>query len=271
MTKVLLVGENSYIGNNFLNDFKDKFNISVFDAKSKSLDEDVFKDIDVVIHLAGIAHVSTDKKLDDLYFAVNRDLAIKSCDVAKKAGVKQFIFMSSMIIYGKDYKIGKPYIINEKTSPNPANAYGQSKLDADLYIQKQSSDRFKTVVIRTPMVYGDNCKGNIPRLKKLALKLPVLPSIHNQRSVIEVHNLTKFFCSAITNKYSGVFYPQDPMYFDSTNFMVAYRKENNKKSRESKFMKFLVKVGSLFIGSFKKMYSTKIYDIGTIHDDGVRY
>lgn len=270
MTNVLLIGKNSYIGKNFINDYSNVLNISEYDSHLP-LSVETFKNFDVVIHLAGIAHVSAKKKMDSLYFSVNRDLAIQSCDLAKKAGVKQFIFMSSMIIYGKDNKIGEPFIITEETKPNPCNAYGQSKLDADLYIQKQCDDNFKTLVIRTPMVYGDNCKGNVPKLKKLALKLPVLPSIHNERSVIEIHNLTRFFNDSIKEKLYGVYYPQDPQYFDTTNFMINYRKVNNKKSKESKFMSFCVKFASIFIGSFKKMYSSKIYEIGKVHDNGVRF
>ena len=118
---------------------------------------------DVIFCLAGIAHVSANKKLEDLYYKVNRDLPIEVAKKAKAEGVKQFIFMSSMIIYGADGKIGQFKIIKEDTSKVPIDFYGRSKLEADEAIQKLSDEKFKTIIIRAPMVYGPNCKGNFPK------------------------------------------------------------------------------------------------------------
>lgn len=260
MKKVLLIGKNSYIGKSFIKDFSNEFQIDEFDSINP-LSVDIYKGYDTIIHLAGIAHVSNkkSKKLDELYMKVNRDLAIKSANLAKEAGVKQFIFMSSMIIYGKDKRIGKTYEISRDTKPNPENAYGQSKLEADLYIQSLNSESFKTLVIRTPMVYGEGCKGNYPKLLKLAEKLPIFPKIHNKRSVIEIHNLAKFFKTSIDSNLSGVVYPQDDEYMDTTKVMTEHRKSLGKKSHESIFLRWCVKFASLFISSFKKMYSSKIY------------
>ena len=260
MKKILIIGKNSYIGNIFINRYKDIFHIDEYDSMNP-LSIDIYKGYDVVIHLAGIAHVSNkkSKKLDDLYMKVNRDLAINSCNLAKEAGVKQFIFMSSMIIYGKDKRIGKVYEITKDTEPNPINAYGISKLEADLYIQKQNSESFKTLVIRSPMVYGEGCKGNYPKLLHLARKLPIVPRIHNKRSVIEVHNLCECFKSNIEDEVCGVIYPQDDKYMDTTDVMVDYRKSLGKKTHQSILFGFLVRFLSLFINSFRKMYSSKIY------------
>lgn len=260
MKKVLIIGKNSYIGSAFINKYKSSFQIDEFDSMMP-LSADVFEGYDAVIHLAGIAHVSNkkSKKLDDLYMSVNRDLAINSCNLAKEAGVKQFIFMSSMIIYGKDKRIGKVYEISNDTEPNPENAYGKSKLEADLYIQNQNSESFKTLVIRSPMVYGEGCKGNYPKLLKLAEKLAILPKIHNKRSVINAQKLCEFYKESIINESSGVAYPQDDEYMDTTNVMIEHRKSIGKKAHQSVLFAFAVKVGSIFIGSFKKMYSSKIY------------
>lgn len=260
MKKILIIGKNSYIGKTFIEQNYSDFNIDEFDSMNP-LTTDVYKGYDVILHLAGIAHVSSkkSKKLDDLYMKVNRDLAINSCKLAKEAGAKQFIFMSSMIIYGKDKRIRKIYEISKDTEPNPINAYGRSKLEADLFIQSQNSDSFKTLVIRSPMVYGEGCKGNYPKLLNLAKKLPIIPRIHNKRSVIEVHNLCDYFKSSIEKERSGVIYPQDDKYMDTTNLMVDYRKSIGKKTYQSILFGLLVRFLSLFINSFRKMYSSKIY------------
>lgn len=260
MKKILIIGKDSYIGQKFIAMQYEGFQIDEFDS-IKPLNKDVYKGYDVVLHLAGIAHVSSkkNKSINDLYMRVNRDLAIESCNLAKEAGVKQFIFMSSMIIYGDDKRIGKPFIIDENTKPNPSNVYGKSKLEADLYIQSQNSQAFKTLVIRSPMVYGEGCKGNYPKLLKLANKLPILPRIHNKRSVISIENLVNYYSESINKETSGVGYPQDDKYMDTTAAMIEARKANDKKSYQSLLLGLVVRIASLFIRSFRKMYSTKIY------------
>lgn len=260
MKKILIIGKDSYIGRKFIEKQYDGFHVEEFDSM-EPLTIDIYKGFDVVIHLAGIAHVSNkkSKKMDELYTRVNRDLAIESCNFAKEAGVKQFIFMSSMIIYGDDKRIGKPFIIDENTKPNPSNVYGRSKLDADLYIQSQNSSAFKTLVIRSPMVYGEGCKGNYPKLLKLANKLPILPRIHNKRSVISIENLVNYYSESINEETSGVGYPQDDKYMDTTAVMIEARKANGKKSYQSLLLGLAVRIASLFVRSFRKMYSTKIY------------
>lgn len=260
MEKILIIGKDSYIGKKFIEKQYEGFRVEEFDSMYP-LTVDIYKGYDVVMHLAGIAHVSNkkSKKMDDLYMKVNRDLAINSCNLAKEAGVKQFIFMSSMIIYGKDKRIGKVFEITPETKPNPANAYGRSKLEADLFIQNQNSKEFKTAVIRCPMVYGEGCKGNYPKLLKLSEKLPILPKIHNKRSVIEINNLCDYFKDLIMSESSGVFYPQDKEYMDTTEVMAKHRASLGKKPHESVLFALLVRCLSLFIGTFKRMYSSKIY------------
>lgn len=268
--KVLLIGKNSYIGTSFIKRFGDKYDICEYDSLN-GVNKEIYIGYDVVIHLAGIAHVSSKKSMESLYYKVNRDLAIESCKLAKLAGCKQFIFMSSMIIYGDDDRIGKKKIINRDTTPAPSNFYGQSKLDADEYISSQNSEDFKTLVIRTPMVYGEHSKGNYPKMLSLALKLPFVPNIENKRSVIEINNLCSFFNSSISSGFNGIYFPQDPEYMCSSKVMSEHRIKNNKKPRLTKFFNPLIYLASLFIGQFNKLFGTKIYDIGEVHEDGVKY
>jgi len=266
---IAIVGKNSYIGTNFEKHIlkSTSHNIVTIDTFNTSVDEMNFKNIDVVLHVAGIAHVSTKKSMKDLYFKVNRDLAINTAIKAKQDGVKQFIFMSSMIIYGDDAKIGKTKVITRETKPSPANFYGQSKLDADLAIQELNNDNFKTVVIRTPMVYGPNCKGNFPRLVKLALKLPIFPNIKNQRSMIYIDNLCEFLKLVIESKKYGVFFPQNSEYISTVDIVCSVRELSNKKVRLTKLFNPLIKIASLFINTFNKVFGSKVYECDNISLD----
>ena len=203
MKNVLITGKNSYIGTNvkkWLEKDLGKYKIEELETKNNEVLKKNFSSYDIIFHVAGIAHVSSNPKLKNLYYKVNRDLAIDVAKKAKQEGVKQFIFMSSMIIYGKDGRIGEDRIIDEKVKPDPENFYGDSKLQGDLEIQKLADENFKVVIVRTPMVYGPNCKGNFPKLKKIAKLSPFFPDIDNQRSMIYIDNLCEFLKQTIDNE-----------------------------------------------------------------------
>lgn len=242
--KILIFGEGSYIGTKFQEHLENtgNYEISVFDSMNESWKEEDFSKYDVIYHVAGIAHVSADPKMEELYYKVNRDLPIEVAQKAKKEKVKQFIFMSSMIIYGADGKIGKEKIINEKTEKNPIDFYGKSKLEADEAIQKLSDEDFKTVIIRTPMVYGPGCKGNFPKLKKLAKISPIFPDIENNRSMIYIDNLCEFLKQIIDKEEKGIFYPQNKEYVSTKSIIQEMAEQMNKKIYFTKLFNPLLKL-----------------------------
>src|SRR5690606_14328677 len=163
------------------------------------------------------------------------------------------------IIYGKDNKIGdfRHVDVNKYA---PTNAYGQSKLEADLAIQEMNDLTFKTVIIRTPVVYGPGSKGNFPRLQKLALKLPIFPNIENQRSMIYIDNLCMIIKYMIDNDIEGVFYPQNNEYVRTKDIIKLTRELNGKKYRETKIFNWVIKLGSLFIPTINKVFGNKTYN-----------
>jgi UDP-glucose 4-epimerase len=257
--RVLIVGRGSYIGTAFFNANRNDFDIAFLDS-TKPLSVNDYKGFDSVLHVAGIAHVSKKKSMESLYYKVNRDLAIQSATLAKNAGVGQFIFMSSMIVYGGDYPVGKPKIITASTLPSPSDFYGDSKLQADIVIQKLECPTFHVVISRTPMVYGENCKGNYPKLKKLALHSCVLPKIENQRTVVEISTLVRYLSLYIKEFKTGVFFPRDTQPMCTYQVMLNARKEAGKKTISLRLFNPLIRFFSLFGGPLRKMFSTKIYD-----------
>lgn len=271
--KVLITGKGSFIGTavkSFLMSNYPNWIIDELDVKDNSWKTFDFAGYDSVYHVAGIAHVSTDKKLDQLYYRVNRDLAIEVAFKAKLGNVSHFVFMSSMIIYGKDKRIGdfNPIQIDDF---RPSNAYGQSKLDADLAIQKMSDNNFVVSIIRSPVVYGKNAKGNFPRLQKISKMAFIVPKITNYRSMIYVKNLAAFVTELIKQPRNGVFYPQNPEYVSTNQVISKTRSILGKSTYKSIFLAFLVKVGSFFIPQFNKMYGNKYYDMKLSLYDGLSY
>lgn len=243
--KILITGKNSYVGNQlaeWLNKEPKKYEVvktSVRDDKWKEID---FSSFDVVVHVAGIAHQDTKADQEELYYKVNTNLTIELATKAKVEGVKQFIFMSSMIVYGASSKIGETKIITKETIPKPINFYGNSKLLAEEGILPLQSERFNVVVLRPPMIYGKGSKGNYPLLAKFAKTSPFFPDIDNQRSMLYIDNLTEFIRLMIINEEYGVFFPQNEEYV-STNVMVEYiAKTHGKKIFLTNFSNNFIKL-----------------------------
>ncbi len=204
--RVLITGVGSYVGESFIRYAAENYGslktdaIDTIDGTWKEKD---FSYYDIVYHVAGIAHVdvgNADGAVKEKYYAVNTDLAIEVCKKAKDEGVKEFIFMSSMIVYGDSAPYGKKKIINENTVPKTANFYGDSKLQADVAVRSLADDNFKVIVLRPPMIYGKGSKGNYPTLAKLAKKLSFFPNVENQRSMLHIDNLCEFLCQIMLVK-----------------------------------------------------------------------
>lgn len=143
--------------------------------------------------------------------------------------------------------------------PNHGNFYGDSKLQADLEIQKLADEKFKVVIIRTPMVYGPNCKGNFPKLKKLAKLSPIFPNIENQRSMIYIDNLCEFLKRAIDNEKTGVFYPQNREYISTKEIIKILAEAQGKKIYFIKAFNPIIKLLSKRINFINKIFGNKVY------------
>lgn len=198
--RVLITGAGSYIGETFkayAEEYYPALEIDAVDMLDSAWREKDFSEYDIIYHVAGIAHAdvgNVDDATKEKYYVVNTDLTVEVCEKAKREGAKEFIFMSSMIVYGDSAPYGKKKVIDEHTVPVPANFYGDSKLQADVAVRELADDKFKVIVLRPPMIYGKGSKGNYPVLAKLAKKLPVFPDVDNERSMLYVGNLCEFLC-----------------------------------------------------------------------------
>nr|WP_297703729.1 NAD-dependent epimerase/dehydratase family protein [uncultured Butyrivibrio sp.] len=226
MKKVLITGANSYIGTSFEQYVKDHYvadlEVHTIDMIDGSWRQKDFSDYDVVFHVAGLAHADVGKVTEEIkkkYYSVNTDLAIETCKKAKNDGVKQFVFMSSAIIYGDSAPFGKKKVITRETEPQPANFYGDSKWQADKGVRGLADENFIVTVLRPPMIYGKGSKGNYPVLAKMAKKLPVFPDVDNERSMLYIENLCEFLCQVIVRGEGGIFWPQNAEY-TKTSCMV---------------------------------------------------
>ena len=232
--RVLVTGVNSYIGNAFRSYMEQYPEEAVVDGISvrndawKTLD---FSGYDCVFDVAGIAHADTGHVSEEVkkrYYAVNCDLTVALAQKAKEEGVRQFIFMSSAIVYGDSAPIGFQRTITRDTPPAPADFYGDSKLQAEKGILPLADDHFKIAVLRPPMIYGKGSKGNYPVLSKMAQKLPAFPKVENCRSMLYIGNLVEFVRLVIKNEENGFFFPQNGQYSNTSQLVQMIAEAHGK-------------------------------------------
>lgn len=261
MKKILVSGKNSYVGTSFkewVSEYPEEYSVDEIDLKNTEWEKKNFSQYDTVFHVAGIAHVSTDPKMEDLYYQVNRDLTYDVAQKAKNDGVSQFVFMSSMIVYGDNRPELKD--INESTIPKPSNFYGESKLQAEERLKLLEDDSFHIAILRPPMIYGSGSKGNYPKLSKIACILPIFPDINNKRSMLHIENLCEFVRLIIKNNDKGIFFPQNREYSKTSELVKQIAEANGKNIILTKWFNIFIKPFISKVNILNKVFGDLAYN-----------
>ena len=265
MKRVLITGANSFVGTS-VEKWLDKsfegeqkqFEVDTVDTMNGAWKKADFSKYDTVFHVAGIAHVDPKPEMAPLYYKVNRDLTVEIAKWAKDAGVRQFIFMSSGIVY-KASKSLKGDVKTKDTQPEPNDFYGDSKLQAENGLKELECPTFKVCILRPPMIYGPGNKGNLPRLGWLATKVPVFPAWHNKRSMLHISNLAEFVKQCIVRDMSGIFFPQNAEYSDTVEIVRQIAAEHGHRIWISRLFNPLVWLGAKFLPAVSKMFADSYY------------
>lgn len=199
--RVLVTGKSSYIGRSFLAFLKQRHAdwqadcISVRDDAWEQMD---FSRYDAVLHLAAVVHRRAGA---EEYERVNVELTRRLAAKAKREGAAQFVFLSSLAVYGsRDGRI-------RAGSPEPESAYGRSKWRAEQELGAMEDGRFAVFAVRAPMVYGKDCPGNFRKLLGLAGSCCVFPRIRSRRSMVYVENLCAYLCLVLERRARGTGHP----------------------------------------------------------------
>lgn len=259
--RVLITGAGSYIGETFRTYARQHYpalSISTIDMLDGSWKKSNFSFYDIIYHVAGIAHAdvgSVSEETKEKYYKVNTDLAVEVARKCKNEGVEEFIFMSSMIVYGDSVSFGVKKVVDEHTIPQPANFYGDSKLQADVAVRDLADDKFKVVVLRPPMIYGKGSKGNYPTLAKLAKKFPVFPDVDNERSMLHIDNLCEFLCQIMlveeVKENEIVLIPQNAEWTKTSEMVKEIGKSSGKRVRIVGILNPAVWLGSKMPGKIR--------------------
>lgn len=267
MKKILITGAGSYVGESVKKYMlaHGDYQIDAVDTIGDNWKKADYSQYDVVYHVAGIAHVNADPKMEALYYKVNRDLTIEVAKHAKTAGVKQFIFMSSQIVFHESQSL-KTELLTSETKENPNGFYGDSKLQAERGLlalnddDNDNNNKMKICILRPCMIYGPNAKGNFPRLAKLATMVPVFPEWHNKRSMLYIDNLAEFVRQAVDRDLEGTFYPQNREQSDTVEIIRFFAKEAGHKVWITRLLNPFVWLASFVLQPINKMFATYYYD-----------
>lgn len=238
--RILLTGATGFVGLRYIEYNKKKYDIQCVSLRSTKVSDIDFSGVDSIVHLAGMAHQM--KKVEDkLYFDVNYKLTRELADFAKETGVRHFVFVSTIKVFGEHHR----GVLNEDTRCEPINdPYGASKLKAEKYLESIANDSFKVALVRPPLIYGPRVKGNLIRFLRLADSNYFLPfgKINNRRTMIFIDNFVSLLNRIVDTKATGIVLAGDDQPISTTKLISLMRGNMGRKNRLVKVPKIFVKV-----------------------------
>ncbi len=227
MKQVLIVGPNSYLGSSlgaYLARFPESYQVSTLSVRDDRWRETPLSAFDAIYYTAALVHreqAKNDPSQAKRYDEINAVLPAAVAQKAKAEGVRQFVFLSTMAVYGLTAPYGKTVTITAQTPLCPTDYYGQSKAKAERKLLALEDDSFRVAILRPPMIYGKGCKGNYQALRAFAQKMPCFPKIGNGRSMLYVGNLNRLVQLLLDSGEGGIFCPQDGEYVDTGSMVQA--------------------------------------------------
>jgi len=287
---ILLTGANGFLGSRLAKALQSKQDMSLVAAVRRRVEvpashivevQGLYDDTDwstaltnqhVVVHAAARAHVTKDEAADPLaeYRRVNVDGTLNLARQAAAAGVKRFIFLSSIGVNGNSN--ANPF--TEEDTPNPAEPYAQSKWEAEKGLwEVQLETGMELVIIRPPLVYGPNAPGNFGSLMRWVEKGVPLPlgAIHNKRSLVAVDNLVDLIMTCIDHPAASnqVFLAGDGQCLSTTELLRGVSRAMNKPSRLVPVPSSLLEQAAALLGKkalAQRLLGSLQVDISKAHD-----
>ena len=209
--------------------------------------------VDVVVHTAARVHVMHDTDTDPLaeYRRVNVEGTLNLARQATAAGVKRFIFISSVKVNGEGTILGKPYRADD--IPSPVDPYGISKLEAEQGLQQLAKETgLEVVIIRPPLVYGSGVKANFQTMMRWLNKGIPLPlgALHNKRSLVALDNLVDLIVTCIDHPAAAnqIFLAGDGEDLSTTELLQRMAKALGKPARLIPVSAKLLELGATLLG-----------------------
>lgn len=226
MMKLLLTGSNGFVGSYFKKYYETIYDIQAFSFLKDNFEALHVRGVNTVVHLSALVHQMGGASAEE-YEKINVAQTVQLATKAKEAGVKHFIFISTVKVYGEE----NDEVYTESFTCKPQDEYAESKLKAEDELCKLEDSNFEISIIRTPIIYGYGVKANIRNLINLIAKVSILPfgGINNKRSFVYVGNLCAMIDKIIETGESGTFLASDDRALSTTEFIKLIALAMNKK------------------------------------------
>lgn len=243
MMKILITGKNGSLSvavSDYLNK-KDFCRTERISLRDESFLSHSFSGVDAVVHIAGATPQNTGAAED--YYTVNTELTRRFAEKCKKDGVRHFIYISSMAVYGVEQSMDKEKGTVTKDTPlNPLSDYGKSKLFAEQALGQIRDESFMLAVVRVPSIYGKGKTEYLDQYRYLADKLPFIPIAFDDhyKSAVCVENLCELISLIAQNRCEGVFCPDDGL-CSASDFCCAIYPDKKRSRIFGRLMEFFLK------------------------------
>lgn len=246
--------------------------VEITDLNQKGIEalwKSELQQVDVVVHLAALAHVMNGSS--DLYDQINAEGTKKLAEAAAKSGVKRFVFLSTIKVNGERTEPGAPF--HEDSPPAPQDPYSVSKLKAENYIQAIcQASQMEWTILRPPLIYALNAKGNIAGIRNFLEKHIPLPfgSIKNKRSLIDINELTKVVITCLDHPNAGnqLFLIANPAPITTTALIQRIARELNTQAILLPIPERLLRWLLILLG--KKEMAKRLFDSLEINGEKAR-
>ena len=252
--KILVTGATGFIGSHLVPFLENRHEVTTLNAREVSATNHEWQsqvdDCEVLVHLAGRAHVSTNALDEQIYKTVNTDLTETLAKQMARTN-KHMIFVSTSVVYGEQSQKSKAFVVGDRL--HAVSPYASSKIAAEDALQKISlQNQFNYTIIRPPLVYGPGVKANfLSMLKWVKSGLPLpLGSARNLRSLVSVRNLADLIenCATNTAAKNQIFNVSDDHDVSTTELLKTIAAAMNKPARLVKVPLPILKLGSQIIG-----------------------
>lgn len=263
--KILVIGKNGFVSTSFQKYMKryPEIQVDAISAREGKWKEYDFSKYDVVYNTTGLAHNDARMGTDEQFMTLNRDLPEALAKKAKLEGVKTFINMSSMIVYGDMSELGIENYITANTTPRPAGIYGRSKLAGEKAVSRLADKKFHVAIIRSPLVYSENAVDNFLKLITYAKKGFIFPKIRNARSMIYSDNLCELVKLIAENNGNGIYYPQQDEYICTSKLVGDVASKMGRIMFVTKIFNPLLFLASKKMILIRKVFGSLAYDMET--------
>ncbi|MBC1402837.1 NAD-dependent epimerase/dehydratase family protein [Listeria booriae] len=261
---ILVTGKQGYVGTKFeswMAKHHPEAKIDLRSVRPQNVEMIDFINYDIVLHAAALVHRKETAESANDYQRINVELTEKLAEKAKAAGVKQFVFLSTVAVYGEEGSFDEQKIAVSQ-EPRPVSQYGMSKYIAEKRLKQLETADFHVAVIRPPMIYGPECPGNYARLAKLARKVPFFPTIEGERSMLFIDNLSAFLYEVMVGNLRGIYVPQNRELVNTTQLVMLIAAANGKKIKTSKLAGMLCQKALQNVPIFRKMFGNLVFEAG---------